>query len=96
MLRQYSATVLTARPLQLTPHFIAYGSVLAEVGKLNPPRCVTAIYPEAIKIYANVFEVDKSAKSELITAVLLKNHVIRDFMLCNWVNSCQCLRNVWN
>lgn len=53
------------------PRFVAYGSVVAEV-------CITSIYPEAINIYGNSFEVDKSASSELITAVW-------DFTLCHWV-----------
>jgi hypothetical protein len=55
------------------PRFVAYGSVVAEV-------CITSIYPEAINIYGNSFEVDKSARSELITAVW-------DFTLCHWAKA---------
>jgi hypothetical protein len=55
------------------PCFVAYGSVVAEL-------CVTSIYPEAINIYGNSSEVDKSARSELITAVW-------DFTLCHWAKA---------
>jgi hypothetical protein len=55
------------------PRFVAYGSVVAEV-------CITSIYPEAINIYGNNYEVDKSARSELITAVW-------DFTLCQWAKA---------
>jgi len=55
------------------PPFVAYGSVVAEV-------CITSIYPEAIKIYGNSFEVDKSARSELIIAFW-------DFTLCPWAKA---------
>jgi hypothetical protein len=55
------------------PHFAAYDSDVAEV-------CTTSIYPEAIKIYGNSFGVDKSARSELITAVW-------DFTLCHWAKA---------
>jgi hypothetical protein len=36
------------------------------VGKLNPPPSLTAIYPEAIKIYANGFEVDRAYHSGIV------------------------------
>jgi hypothetical protein len=50
--------------------FLAYGLVVEEL-------CITSIYPGAINIYGNSFEVDKIARFELITAVW-------DFTLCHW------------
>lgn len=81
MLSPYSATKPDSsahshyvRSLQsMPPRIVAYVSVVTKV-------CITSIYPEAINIYGNSFEVDKSARSELITAVW-------DFTLCHWAKA---------